>query len=323
MTQENEVIVDEEGNLVEQNKDETPPKSEEAILQNGEDSRLSSEEDHEDDEQELAAGKTDEEREAIRAARREERQRRKQAQRERETTLRRELAARDELIGEMRQRLDNVERRGAGADVAQLDQAIKQSADAYAYFKGQLQEATTSQNGQLAAEATEKMILAQRRAEDLARIKQAYVGQQQRPTQPRPLDPRLKANAESWAERNTWYDVDGRDLDSRVAASVDAALHEEGWDPTKKEYWEELDTRLKKYLPHRYSLAHNKGTGGQRSPVAASGRQEAAGNGKGTFTLSPDRVKAIKEAGKWEDPKERASMIKAYRDYDRQNAEQR
>jgi 2-polyprenyl-6-methoxyphenol hydroxylase-like FAD-dependent oxidoreductase len=37
------------------------------------------------------------------------------------------------------------------------------------------------------------------------------------------------------------------------------------------------------------------------------------------YTLSPDRVKAIKDAGMWDDVAERNKMIKTYREYDRTN----
>jgi hypothetical protein len=38
-----------------------------------------------------------------------------------------------------------------------------------------------------------------------------------------------------------------------------------------------------------------------------------------TITLSRERVQAIKDAGKWDDPIARSKAIKAYAAYDKQN----
>jgi hypothetical protein len=129
----------------------------------------------------------------------------------------------------------------------------------------------------------------------------------------------MKMRAESWLERNNWYDPDIKDQDSKVAKTVDESLHAEGWNPTTEEYWQELDSRLKKYLPHRYDSGYNKSQVNRpKPPVAGSGR-ESSNTPSGGYRLSADRVKAIKDAGKWDDPKERASMIKAFQNYDREH----
>lgn len=264
------------------------------------------------------SGEGDEDREGIRARRREERQHKRKAQRTREDSLRRELSAQNAVIGEMRERLAAFERRNSGADVATIDAAIKQTADAYYYFKDQIRVASEAGNHAALAEATEKMTLAQRRADELARIRQAYAANQSRP---QPLDPRLASHAQEWLGRNGWYDPTGRDQDSRIAMQIDRDMAEQGWDPTTGEYWSELDSRLKKYLPHRLNSGYNKqrpnNAGG---PVAGSGRGEGGGSGGETYNLSPERIAAMKEAGVWDDTQKRAAMIKRYRDFDRSQA---
>ena len=93
-------------------------------------------------------------------------------------------------------------------------------------------------------------------------------------------------------------------------------MAEEGWNPKTPQYWEELDNRLQKYLPHRY-------TGGaderpvQRRPrnfVTGSGRESASSSslGKNQFALTRDQVQAMKDAGMWDDPERRAKMIRRY-----------
>ena len=118
-------------------------------------------------------------------------------------------------------------------------------------------------------------------------------------------------------DENPWYDPNGRDPDSKIALTIDQAMAEEGWNPKSQDYWEELDNRLAKYLPHRYSnvveTSVNPTTRRPRNVVTSSGRESAASSGgKNTFTLTPDQVRAMKDAGMWDDPDKRAKMIRRY-----------
>jgi hypothetical protein len=116
-------------------------------------------------------------------------------------------------------------------------------------------------------------------------------------------------------ERNKWYDPVGDDEDSQIAQIVDKKMAAEGWAPSDPDYWEELDNRLYKRLPHRYNEREDEThvTKRPRSVVTGSGRENAASSGgRNTFTLSPDQVKAIKDAGWWDDPEKKAKMIRRY-----------
>jgi hypothetical protein len=106
-------------------------------------------------------------------------------------------------------------------------------------------------------------------------------------------------------------------MDSRIALTVDQALAEEGWDPTTGEYWEELDNRLQKVLPNRYTENTNERSqvrSRPRNAVVSSGREAASGSGggKNSWTLRPEQVRAMQDAGMWDDPEKRARMIKRY-----------
>jgi len=260
-------------------------------------------------------GGTDDEREAIRERRRKERQHRKQAQREREETLRRELQARDSIINELRTKVEGIERRGTSSELAQLDTAKKQTAQAYNYFKDQIRVATEAGNGAAVADATEKMLQAQQHFNQLQGYEQAY---RQRQSQPQPLDPRLVNQAQKWMESNKWYNPAGQDQDSRIALTLDQQLAQEGWDPTPPQYWQELDSRVKKSLPHRANSGKISGTK-PRSTVSGSGRDAGPRTSDKSYRLSAERVKALKDAGIWEDPKQRAEAVKRFREYDKQN----
>lgn len=285
---------------------------------------------HEDaaDEAAISAGRTEEEREEIRSRRRKERQDRKSRQREREDDLRTQLAARDSQLAEMQERLSLIERKGSQSELAQLDAAIHQAVNNTQHYKDIVAAAVARQDGQGMAEAMDRMQKAQRRAEELANVRQAYQQQQQAPAA---LDPGMVSHAQRWMSDNTWYDPQGRDADSRVLLAVDTALAQEGFNPRTAAYWEELSTRAAKYLPHKvsprgaksgYNGADSPASGrpNGRSVVTGSGRDSSAGSAGGSsesgYLLSAERVAALKEAGMWDDPKTRAEMIKTYRDHD-------
>jgi hypothetical protein len=264
---------------------------------------------------EMDDAKDDDEREAIRARRREERKHRKEAQREREDTLRRELASRDAIINELRQKVDVIERRNTGSELAQIQNGKKQAAQAYNFFKDQIRVAGEAGNHAAVADATEKMIQARDKFNEFDRVEKAF---SQRQSAPPPLDPRLANHAEAWMKKNSWYDPSGQDQDSEIAMRIDQRLAQEGWDPTTKEYWDELSARVKKYLPHRVNsgkIERNK----PRSVVSGSDRESASSKGSATYKLSSERVQALKDAGIWDDPKQRAEAIKRFREYDKVN----
>lgn len=262
-------------------------------------------------------GNTDAEREAIRERRREERKHRKQAAREREDSLRRELSARDTVINEMRAKLDALERRSTGGELAAIENAKKQVAQSYAFHKDQIRIATEAGNGAAVADATEKMLQAQRKFDELNNYERVH---RQRAEAPQPLDARLVNHAKQWMETNKWYNPVGTDQESRIVAVIDQTLAQEGWNPTTPEYWQELTERVKKHLPHRAGRA-TVATTKPRSVVTGSGRESGGTrqSSSNTYKLSADRVQALKDAGLWDDPKQRAEGIKRFREYDKQH----
>lgn len=296
------------------------PETTEAVEDDEVDTRSDSSEEastgSQDEEMDNAEG--EDEREAIRERRRQERKHRKEAQREREDTLRRELASRDAIINELRSKVEVIERRNTGSEVAQIENGKKQAAQAYNFFKDQIRVAGEAGNHAAVADATEKMIQAQRKFDELSRVEQVF---KQRQAAPQPLDPRLANHAQAWMERNKWYDPSGQDQDSEIAMRIDQRLAQEGWDPTTKEYWDELSSRVKKYLPHRVNSGKMESTK-PRSTVSGSGRESSTSSAnRASYKLSAERVHALKEAGLWDDPKKRAEAIKRFRDYDKQQVQ--
>jgi hypothetical protein len=297
--------------------EELPPKP--LAEEGADDERLSkTEEDHPDDES-ASDGETAEEAEARRERNRQRRKDNKERRKDYIDSLRREIAARDEILARQAERLDAIERRSQSADLAMVDSELQKVGDAYNYYKQAHSDAVTNKDGAAATDAQEKMFAAMRRAEQLNTIKEASKRQTANPAA-QPLDPRLKAHAEEWMDRNKWYSPNGEDDDSELIRTLDRRLHQAGWDPTTPEYWQELDERVKKYLPHRTNMNYNRGQSSSRprTPVASSGREGASTQSSGGYKLSADRVQALKDAGMWDDPAQRAKMIKRYQELDKQ-----
>jgi hypothetical protein len=99
--------------------------------------------------------------------------------------------------------------------------------------------------------------------------------------------------------------------------TIDQSMAEEGWDPATQDYWKELDNRLSESLPRRYNdnSSEKPAQRRPRSVVTSGGREIASSNSGGrgnTFTLTPDQVRAMKDAGMWDDSEKRNRMIKRY-----------
>jgi len=216
-----------------------------------------------------------------------------------------------------------LEKKTSGAELARVDKAIDDAGVQVEYAKMKMKEAVSAQDGESLVQAQEMLYDAQRKMESLSNIKETATRQMsQQPKQNIQLpDPMVQRMAADWMGRNNWYDPQGKDLDSEIAQKIDRTLTEEGFDPTQEDYWEELDERLQKYLPHRSNTGYNERNRNQRprSVVTSSGRESSGGVRPNEFRLTPDRVAAIKEAGMWDNTERRNKMIRKFADWDRQN----
>jgi len=271
------------------------------------------------DEEQGHDAESEEDAEARRERNRARRAQNKASRKEYVDSLKRELAARDNIINDLSSRVASVEQHSVGNQVAQIDAAIQEAAGYYNHFKQLNQKAIELADGATAVDAQEKMFAAQNRHNMLVHAKKNMTAQA---TKAPPLDPRMVQNAQGWIERNPWYDASGSDADSDLVMKIDSRLVQEGLNPTTHEYWEELDARVKKYLPHRANTGYNRQQAGSqsraRSPVAGSGGESSV-VAKGTYRLSAERVAALKAAGTYDDPVKRADAIKRFQQYDREN----
>lgn len=213
------------------------------------------------------------------------------------------------------ERLSVVERKTLGSELARLDKRIEDEQSRVIFAKQKIKEAAETGNGDLMVSAQDMLIEASKNHEALTNLKQRSVAPQRQQTIQAP-DPMLQRHAANWMNKNPWYDPNGKDPDSRRALNEDQILAEEGYDPKTAEYWEELDRRLSRMVPHRYTDDMDETpvrTPKPRNVVTGSGRESASSSGgRNTITLSPEKVRAMKDAGLWDDPEKRARMIKRY-----------
>ena len=252
--------------------------------------------------------------EAVRAARRARRRSKKDLIRKTNEEKDVRLQAIQRENEDLRTRLSRVEQRTQGADLARLDKTIEDQQVRLEYHRMKLAEATSAGDGESAVKAQEALYESRQQLDQLARLRK-QAEQPAKPSAPA-IDPGVQRNASTWIDRNAWYKPDLSDTDSKIAKQVDEVLTKEGWNPSDPDYWDELDNRLQKYLPHRYNGA-DKRESSQRTPrntVGSSGREASAAYGgtNRTFTLSAEQVRAMKDAGMWDNPEKRAKMIKRY-----------
>ena len=278
-----------------------------------------SEEDQAGDDEAADEGETEDERERIREARREERKLKKELQKQREASSKHKISALERRNEELARRLAAVENTAASYQFAQLDKALEDEATRVEYAKMKMVQAAQAGDVNAQMEYLEQLTEAKQRLQQVQHYKKEQLEQAKAPKQnvPNPTTTEVQQNATKWLKKNSWFDPQARDTDSRIAKVIDQELAADGWDPSDSEYWDELDSRLSSRLPHRYT---SKGGSTKRANPTASSRVSNAGASKpGTITLSRERVSAIKDAGAWDDVEKRNKMIRAYAQYDREN----
>ena len=112
----------------------------------------------------------------------------------------------------------------------------------------------------------------------------------QQPVQQAPTQPDPKASA--WAERNTWF---GQDEPMTLTAfSIHKKLvEEEGYDPTGDEYYNELDSRMRRDFPHKFGEKTNRTSG----PAVASANRGGKTSNKKSVKLTQSQVAIAKKLG--------------------------
>jgi hypothetical protein len=283
--------------LAEEPEQEAAPKAEAAPAEDDD-------ADHPDD--------TDAVREARRARRKAKKEYIKRVQNEKDERL----AAQDREIQEMREQMAAFKREIEAKRLAELKKAMEDEEARIKYAKIRLKEATDKADGTALVGAQEAMMAAKDRYDQLAAMKAQQ--EQQAQVYQAAESPMVQKYAKRWMEKNSWYDPEGGDPKSRMAKQIDAQLAREGFNPATQTYWQELSARVETELQDEESDAYTDSTyetprkRGPKSVVTGSERETGGGGSRNTFTLSVEQVRAMKEAGFWDDPKMKAKMVARY-----------
>jgi len=222
-------------------------------------------------------------------------------------------------------RLTSLEQKNHKDDLSRLDSELNNEMTRYEYAEDEIRKATASGNGNAMIAATRVLNDARDKVKLLSELKERAA----QPQQPKTIadDPEVQRMARDWIANNPWYDPKLGDQDSEIALALDKRLIKEGYNPKTTMYWDEFNSRLQKTLPHRYSNANgNDNEVVRERPRSMNVSQEhgsiTSGRSANSFMLNQERVRALKEAGMWDDPAKRNKMIKRYYDMDKKAGRQ-
>jgi len=156
-------------------------------------------------------------------------------------------------------------------------------------------EATVAAQKELSrlAVAENNYAQAQRQAERQYQQQPAQQQYQQPAPEPQPQKP--DAKAEEWASKNAWFGTD--EAMTFAAFGIHKKLIEdEGFDPKSNDYYNELDSRIKREFPHKFE----QDSSASRRPaqnVAGVSRSSSSGRNGKRVKLSPTQVAIAKKLG--------------------------
>ena len=110
--------------------------------------------------------------------------------------------------------------------------------------------------------------------------------------------------ASGWASDNDWFGTD--EVTTAVALAIDQKLKGEGYDPTTKEFYNEIDKRLQQELPHKFNSDRVMDNTGKPSQVVAGSSRKSSPIGNKVKLSKRD----VELAKKWDIPLDRYAAEK-------------
>lgn len=258
------------------------------------------------------------------------------AKKERKKRRERQKAARDAAQARLRQleaqnatlaqRLEALEGGQVNTQKALADRAVEEARAEVARAERIMAAAVEAGNGEDAVEAQRLRDEARDRAKTLEEFSKTL----KTPTTATPAaNPQAASYKAAWLDANPWFKPDGSDEDSAITIAIDNRVRAEGYDPGSVEYWNELTKRVARRLaggatPPRQqqddsaTAPASKDTR-RKGPPMGDSRNHAPPSTRREVYVTPERKKAMQDAGYWEDPVKRTQMLKAYAAHDRDN----
>ena len=124
----------------------------------------------------------------------------------------------------------------------------------------------------------------------------AAAPQQQAPQQAAPR-PTPDAKAQSWAEKNEWFGTNER-MTHMAFITHRELVEDEGFDPSSDEYYDELDRRMRRDFPHKFSANdESKPAAPKPAQTVASASRKPTSNGRKSVKLSKSQVEIARRLG--------------------------
>jgi hypothetical protein len=246
------------------------------------------------------------------------RKRQKQRQKDNMRKTREENTGLVRELAEAKERLAALESRNVQTDAQTAEQQYNYALQQVSRAESDLKEAFETGDGDKAIRAQRLRESAIKQANDAEDIKRQLTNStvNKGPA----LDRKTENLAQQWMSENSWFSPNGTDEDSVVARAIDEAwaveARQQGITPASEDYWDELDSRVKRRLGNAAADRQRK-----RGAPPPSGRGETTtSTTKERVFLSPDRIKALKDANAWDDPDMRKRYIRRFQEWDKQNA---
>ena len=284
--------------------------------------------DHEDGDEggeDARLAEDNEDREEVRRKRREEKAERAARRKQAIERDKRELNFLRQRNEDLEKRMYAVEKTTVENSLSNLDVRLNEKIAEVRAAERIMGQAIEAGNGEDAAKALRIRDEAMKQVQQLQvmKHKQAQVAEQiqQAPNAP---DPEVTSFAKQWIDRNKWYDPNAKTEESKIVLAIDQSLVEQGYNPKTEEYWQELDNRIAKHLPHIKGGGSNDDSGntrqGRKGPMLGSTRDQTPPSSRQQVYISPERKQAMIDAGVWEDPVLRQRYLKQYAKWDRENS---
>lgn len=290
----------------------TPPE------ENADDADDQDDDDEDEGDERLAESEDDHEDEMYSQSRK-RRLKRREIQKRAKENAQRELEMLRHQNAELARRIAAVEGHAINTSAQGLDAQLNATLNEIRQAEQIMARATEAGNG-------DDVVAAMRiRDEAISRAQQLQYSKQQM-TQVREqvgntgADPRVKNYAQEWMQANPWYNPQGADEDSAIVNAIDAAMTQQGYDPTSRAYWEELTRRVAARVADDDGGETRQSSPRRKAPPQGSTREYAPTSTRKEIYVTPERKAAMIEAGIWDDPVARNRMLKAYQAYDKQGS---
>jgi hypothetical protein len=215
-------------------------------------------------------------------------------------------------LSESQKRIDEIQRRLASDGTSRLESDYRTALQHVKRAEEALKDAVEKGDGQMHVDATryrdEAVSVARQLYANLQRSSADAAQQQNRQQQQGPppeVVQKVVAQREAFLTKHAWLKAAPQgDQDALIVAALDAAVAQEGYDPTSADYWDELDDRIRERLPHKAKVR-----GAKQPPVG--GRSDAPSSTRAdAIRIEPELKAALIEAGIWGDKKRLAKVLK-------------